>query len=416
MTNYALNTVIQNSTLNESTVSGDISTSPDFMGNLLKQTFASTILPMITSVVPLNKPEGFIYTLQTYYQKNSSFDNTIYVTVANSDIFSVDDEIEWATGTGLVLHFEGIQYLLKLTSGVKPSISDTIMLSSNNATYTTILEVLRPTTLIKKIFANYSKPSITADAEYETVNELGHTIQKTLVKAKTRKIKTMLTREALTDFKNQFGEDFETIISDIIVREIIEELEHEVFNYMSDIAVATEDLKLSDSNGATTLSFVYTDIYTRMFKEIASISKTTGRNLDCFVITSSDVIAALAASGALTWAKSGEASAQTQTRNSNYVGTALGVIDIFQNDFPSSGNEVIVGYKSKTNAMGDAGIVFSPYNVTPYFAIDPETGNDTLFVMVRYNFTRNILDSGSNVNDSDYFRKFFVDFSGVKNY
>lgn len=79
-------------------------------------------------------------------------------------------------------------------------------------------------------------------------------------------------------------------------------------------------------------------------------------------------------------------------------------------------NDVIIGYKSKTDVLGDAGIIYSPYSIIPYYATDPETGNETLFTMIRYNFSRNILDNGTGTADSDYFRKFTVDFTNVKNY
>ena len=414
MINNTVDTLIINSIINES-VAGDVATSPAFIGELLRQTFATSILPQITSVMPLTKPEGYIYTLQSYYQQeNVHFDSVVYITLNTANAYVQDTEVSWNTGTGKIIYVEDSQYLLELITGTKPVNTTTI---TDGTTSTTVTEVLKPTTFIKKIFANYSKPNTTSSAEYDNnINELGHTLKRQSIVAKTRKIKTTITKEVIQDFQAQFGESAQDIILEILQREITEEIENEIFNYMDSIALDTAPLMLTDLSGTNTLSLVYSDITTRIFKEIAQISKRTGRNLDCFIITSSEVIAALAASGALTWAKSGSMGEQSAKINSNYIGVAMGVLDVFQNDFPSNGNEVIVGYKSKVNNMGDAGIIYTPYMVMPYYSIDPETAQETLYVMVRYNFTRNLLDSGTATGDSDYFTKFNVDFTNVTRY
>jgi hypothetical protein len=127
---------------------------------------------MITSVIPLTKPEWYVYTLRSYYQQqNTDFEHTIYVTLDKSNFFSVNDVATWTSGaasTGKVLYVEGLQYLIALTSGNKP-VSGTII--SVGVDTSTVTETLKQTTLIKKLFANYSKPTTTANTENEVVNE-----------------------------------------------------------------------------------------------------------------------------------------------------------------------------------------------------------------------------------------------------
>lgn len=404
--------------LGEATQSADIATTPLFIDKLLRQTFANTILPQITSVIPLKSSQGYIFSLQSYYKGNGSliadFQNTKVLKFDSSQPFSKDDVITYTGGTAKVLYVEDFQILIELISGSLPTNNITATCGANHSV---IAQVLPSNLLIKKIFSNYSQLKSTADGEVLTeINEIGHTVLKKLITTKTRKIKTSFTKEVIQDFQNMFGEDFESIVIDILSRELIEEVENEIFSYMSSIAVPTPDQVLNNQNGANPNYYVLSDITTRIFKEIANISETSGRNLDCFVITSSQVISMLASTGNLAWGKSGDITKQSKTRNSNYIGIALGVIDIFQNDFTTNPNEIIIGYKSKTDTIGDAGIIYTPYLFHPYFAIDPETGKETLFIMYRYNYTTNLIDNFTEGGKSDYFRKFNIDVTQVTGY
>lgn len=405
----------------ESTNTGDMATTPLFIDKLLKQTFANTILPQITSLIPLKASQGYIFSLQSYYKGNGSslsanFENTKVLSFNTANSFVIDDIITYSGGSAKVLYVEPTQILIEVISGTNP-VNNIVV--SKGAYNITVATVLPSNLLIKKIFSQYSQPKNTNDSEsmITEVNEIGHTVIKKLITTKTRKLKTSFTKEVLQDFQNMFGESFEDLVIDILSKEIIEEVENEIFNYMSSIAVPTNELVFSNNpiESGSPNFYMLSDITTRIFKEIANISSTSGRNLDCFVITSSQVISMLASTGNLAWGKSGDISSQKTTRNSNYIGIALGAIDIFQNDFTSNPNEIIVGYKSKTEVIGDAGIIYTPYLFHPYFAIDPENGKETLFIMYRYNYTTNLLDNFTS-GGSDYFRKFNINIDGLQNY
>ena len=91
----------------------------------------------------------------------------------------------------------------------------------------------------------------------------------------------------------------------------------------------------------------------------------------------------------------------------------FGIIDLIQDDFANE-DYITVGYKGI--GIGNAGLIFSPYTTTVVVANDPDTGNPIFFGYNRYALTRNPLDEGISLGDSDYFRTFNVDFSSVADY
>lgn len=171
---------------------------------------------------------------------------------------------------------------------------------------------------------------------------------------------------------------------------------------------------MSDSSvGDGELEWILRDIGIRINKELAIISKAVGQNIDGFAVCSSKVVNALISCGAVSDAYSGNADEQEKSVTNNYIGKMFGIIDLIQDDF-SDEDYVTVGYKGI--GVGNAGLIYSPYTTTVVVTNDPDNGNPILFGYNRYALTRNPLDEGTSLGDSDYFRTFNVDFSGVADY
>lgn len=391
--------------INESTTA-DVGTFPMMATSMIKQTIAKSVLPEITSFIPISSPESKVYFSSSYYAKdNESYSSMRVLQVNTTAGITAGSTYTTSSGASIRVDFIDIgQILIYIISGTV-SANDTFLTGS-----VTIQNVFSSRIVIKKIMSQYSKNI----SETGTPLELKHDVISLDIVTETRKIKSTITQEFIKDLMTQMGVSAEEFIVEIITKEVLEEMENTIFNYMHTIATQATPLLLSDNSGTRDKIYVFSDIYTRILEEVQKISQLTGRNMSAFIVTDAKNIGALLASGAFTITKDGDASSQNGFQHSNYIGRIMGLIDVYQNDFPAYSQEILVGYKSKSHTVGDAGIVFCPYVIQTSFATDPDSGQEHLNVFVRYGFGRNVFDEA--ITGSYYFTKFTVDYTNVSGY
>jgi hypothetical protein len=402
--------------LSESSV-GDISFQEQLLDKVIQYTYNNSILDKISSIVPLDGPIGKVYVQTANYAGNSKTAKE-----NNTKVIKLTSTCPWTVGARIkkdgnnpeiatVRFVELNKVLLEFdVPGETFAVGDSITDGNNKET---VKDVFSSRIAIKKVFNTYSGPFLTSDGEKLVPREINHSIRALTLTTQTRKIKSVLTREVIKDIQAQFGmENAVEIIAKTLAEEINNEVEQELFDYLRAIAREGGDLVVSDRDGSTDLIYAYTIIYTKIVKELADISKRTGRNIVGFAIASHRTVAALSASGALDLSKGGKTEQENVVTDTDYIGKALGYIDIIKSNYQDD-EEVIVGFnagKFKT----DSGLIFSPYNLTITTATNPETGEENLVVFYRYAFGRNPFDEGTGLNDSDFFCRFTVDYSQVK--
>lgn len=244
-------------------------------------------------------------------------------------------------------------------------------------------------------------------------NEMGMTIEKVPVVAKTRQLKSTYSIELAQDLKAVHGMDAESELTNILSNEVIAETNREIVRTIYAIAkpgaqYATTPGEFdlyTDSDGRWSVERVK-GLIIGIEKEANAIARETRRGKGNFIITSSDVASALHLAGVLDYAP-----ALSQMNNMDidaagvsYAGN-FGRFKVYVDPY-LSGDGIVVGYKGIGSY--DAGLIYSPYvPATLYNTTDPKTFQPALGIKSRYAVTANPMTT-MTVNENVYYRKFAV--------
>ena len=202
-----------------------------------------------------------------------------------------------------------------------------------------------------------------ANTAYE---EMGFTIDKVTVTAKSRALKAEYTTELAQDLKAIHGLDAETELANILSAEILSEINREVIRTIfhtakagaqSDTASAgTFDLDV-DSNGRWSVE-KFKGLMFQIEREANEIAKQTRRGKGNVLICSSDVASALQMAGVLDYAPALANSLNVDDTGNTFAGVMNGRMKVYIDPY-AGGNYMIVGYKG--SSAFDAGIFYCPY-------------------------------------------------------
>lgn len=237
--------------------------------------------------------------------------------------------------------------------------------------------------------------------------EMGFSIEKVTVTAKTRALKAEYTLELAQDLKAVHGLDAETELSNILSAEVLSEINREVIRTIYTVAklgcqVGTTtqgsfDLD-TDSNGRWMVEKIKGLVF-QIEREANTIAKQTRRGKGNVVICSSDVASAFALAGVLDYAgalKDNIALNVDDTGNT-FAGTLLGRYKVYIDPyFPTAQSQefAVVGYKG-SNAF-DAGLFYCPYvPLQMVRAIDTNTFQPKIGFKTRYGLVANPFAEGS---------------------
>lgn len=255
--------------------------------------------------------------------------------------------------------------------------------------------------------------------------EMGFSIEKSTVEAKSRGLKASYSVELAQDLKAVHGLDAESELANILSTEIIVEQNRETVRRVYSIAelgaqddVATPgvfDLDV-DSNGRWSVER-FKGLMFQIERDCNAIAIRTRRGKGNFLITSADVASALSMTGLLDTG-SGKHNYQTgvvDTTGTTFVGVLNGRLKVFVDPYITA-NIVCVGYKG-ANAY-DAGAFFCPYvPLTLYKAISQEGFQPRLGFKTRYGMVANPFaatdatggKTGLSRRNNPYYRIFRVD-------
>ena len=198
-------------------------------------------------------------------------------------------------------------------------------------------------------------------------NEMGFTIEKASVTAKSRALKAEYSLELAQDLKAIHGLDAETELANILSTEILAEINREVIRTINSQAKTGAQQSNVTSNGIFDLSSdadgrwsaeKFKGLVVQLDRECNVIAKETRRGKGNVVICSSDVATALAASGMLDYAPALSTNLQVDDTGNTFAGVLNGRIRVYID--PYAGTDYItVGYKG-TNPY-DSGVFYCPY-------------------------------------------------------
>ena len=260
------------------------------------------------------------------------------------------------------------------------------------------------------------------DSASNAFEQMGFTIEKATVTAKSRALKAEYTLELAQDLKAIHGLDAETELANILSTEILAEINREVIRTINSQA-KTGALQASTAvNGIFDMSSdadgrwsveKFKGLIVQIEREANVIAKETRRGKGNFIICSSDVASALTASGMLDYTPALSVNLNVDDTGNTFAGVLNGRTRVYIDPYATV-DYVTVGYKG-TNPY-DAGIFYCPYvPLTMVRAVGEENFQPKIGFKTRYGMASNPFVGATPANglaaakSNQYYRIFRVD-------
>ena len=198
--------------------------------------------------------------------------------------------------------------------------------------------------------------------------EMGFSLEKTSVIAKSRALKAEYTTELAQDLKAVHGLDAETELSNILSTEILAEINREVIRTVNSAAVVggpsgnngVFDLT-ADADGRWSVE-KFKGLFFQLEREANAISSATRRGRGNMIICSADVASALSMAGVLDNNPMISNNIASDVAGNTFAGTLSGKYKVYIDPYFSSSGDVnyfTMGYKG--TSPYDAGLFYCPY-------------------------------------------------------
>ena len=249
--------------------------------------------------------------------------------------------------------------------------------------------------------------------------EMGFTIEKATVTAKSRALKAEYSLELAQDLKAIHGLDAETELANILSTEILAEINREVIRTINSQAKTGA---LQTNTAVNGIFDVQTDadgrwsvekfkgLVLQIERECNRIAIETRRGKGNFIICSSDVASALSAASMLDYTPAMSTTLAVDDTGNTFAGTLNGRTRVYIDPYANT-NYVTVGYKG-TNPY-DAGIFYCPYvPLTMVRAVGEDTFQPKIGFKTRYGMVSNPFvgaapsDGLAAVKTNQYYRIF----------
>ena len=274
----------------------------------------------------------------------------------------------------------------------------------------------------------YSPAMATANAEKlgytdgSAFAEMGFTIEKATVTARSRALKAEYSLELAQDLKAIHGLDAETELANILSTEIITEINREIvrtINSQAKIGSLQAGLQTAgifdlatDADGRWSVE-KFKGLLVQLERECNVIAKETRRGKGNIIVCSSDVATALTAAGMLDYAPALSTSLNVDDTGNTFAGVLNGRTKVFIDPYAVA-DYVTVGYKG-TNPY-DAGVFYCPYvplqmvRAVGENDFQPRIGFKTRYGMASNPFVGAVAPNGlAAVRSNQYYRIFRVD-------
>ena len=260
------------------------------------------------------------------------------------------------------------------------------------------------------------------DSASNAFEQMGFTIEKATVTAKSRALKAEYTLELAQDLKAIHGLDAETELANILSTEILAEINREVIRTINSQAKTGALQSNTAINGVFDLSSdadgrwsveKFKGLIVQIEREANTIAKETRRGKGNFIICSSDVASALAASGMLDYTPALSTNLNVDDTGNTFAGVLNGRTRVYIDPYAST-DYVTVGYKG-TNPY-DAGLFYCPYvPLTMVRAVGEDNFQPKIGFKTRYGMASNPFVGANPANglaaakSNQYYRIFRVD-------
>ncbi len=249
--------------------------------------------------------------------------------------------------------------------------------------------------------------------------EMAFSIEKSTVTAKSRALKAEYTMELAQDLKAIHGLDAEGELANILSAEILAEINREV---VRTILTKAKIGALQSSTATSGIFDVATDsdgrwmaekfkgLIMQLEREANVIAKETRRGKGNYVIVSSDVASALAASGMMDYSPALATNLNVDDTGNTFAGVLNGRLKVYIDPY-STVDFACVGYRGQNPY--DAGMFYCPYvPLTMVKAVGESDFQPRIGFKTRYGMVTNPFVAADGVGTdraNPYFRIFRVD-------
>lgn len=404
--------------LAESNVTGDIAQFTPILMPLVREAFPKLVANELLGVQPMTMPTGFMYALVNRAVGDGTVQNTRdgLVALKFTELLAgkAAQEAEGVTG---LFQIEGKFALVDQATYVPGTI---VNAAGAQATPDPLGHTFTNQTLFDRIFSNYTGSYDTADGEKlgQNMREVGISIERKSIEAKTRALKARYTVEMFQDLKAQHGLAADEELISLISNEVRSEIDREIIGFVNrnSTIAANSAVVAGGTSQARWEIEAYRNEAARISKEAALIGVATRRAQGNILLVSPLVAAMLQQAGTF----------KTATVDSSIDPTAVGgVVGTFDNRFKvvvdqyAQNDYCTVLYKGtdRRDGMG----VFAPYVPLSFQRVtDYESGQPAIIAKTRYAL-ETIPDTHSAPNGgyedptrgSRYARSFGIDLSGT---
>jgi hypothetical protein len=362
---------------------GNVANFDPVLISLVRRSMPNLIAYDVCGVQPMNGPTGLIFAMRSQYA------NSTDASVAEAFYNEANTGHASRLGAGLSAANTGAATATTVGANTVGTAPD----SSNNAGNSVY---------------NYTMGLLVGSAELLGANstyifpEMGFSIEKVTVSAKTRALKAEYTLELAQDLKAIHGLDAEAELSNILSGEILAEINREVVRSIIITAErgATEGTTTSgifdldtDSNGRWSVE-KFKGLLFQIERECNKIAKETRRGKGNVIICSSDVASALQMAGVLDYAPAmNTSSLNIDDTGNTFAGVINGRIKVYIDPYAGT-NFLVVGYKG-SNPF-DAGLFYCPYvPLQMVRAVDPGSFQPKIGFKTRYGMAPNPFAKGT---------------------
>ena len=385
---------------------GPIDTFDPVLISLVRRSMPNLIAYDICGTQPMTGPTGLIFAMRSRYGNSAALGNTSAIgnTKAAGETFYNEVDTTYSSVTSGANSF-GQKFV-----GTIPGDTNTSIMSAVNG-------------------YNTGTGMSTAQAEVLGTDgntafaQMGFSIEKVTVTAKSRALKAEYTMELAQDLKAIHGLDAETELANILSAEILAEINREVVRTINITAVTGAqdntttagifDLD-TDSNGRWSVE-KFKGLMFQLEREANYIARTTRRGKGNIVICSSDVASALQMAGVLDYAPAlNSNNLQVDDTGNTFAGVLNGRLKVYIDPYAIGGNYLTVGYKG--SSAFDAGLFYCPYvplqmvRAVDQSSFQPKIGFKTRYGMVANPFAQGLtVGSGAlTFNTNYYYRRVII--------
>lgn len=375
--------------------------------SMIRRAMPNLVAYDLAGVQPMTGPTGLIFAMRSRYDGQSG-DETFF------------DEVDTS--------FSGQNSGRSLTAGITSAISG---MGTTAGQLGTNPGLLNPTGSANQAAYNLGQGMVTGDAENlgngddNQFNEMGFSIEKVLVEAKSRALRAQYTLELAQDLKAIHGLSAEAELANILSTEILSEINREVIRTIYKVAeqgaavnTATPgifDLDI-DSNGRWSVE-KFKGLIFQIERDANAIAQRTRRGKGNVIMCSADVASALTMANLLDYTPALNANLNVDDTGNTFAGVLQGKYRVYIDPYSanvSADQYYVVGYKG--SSPYDAGIFYCPYiGLQMVRAVDPKTYQPSIGFKTRYGMVSNPhsegLDQGLGrlkINSNRYYRKIRV--------